>query len=121
MESLSWPSEDAKDGMSSDRTSQAVSDWALVRLRTEDIRNSTYNEIISSKTSSPRRVNGFVKCEDLASGEVTVYAGVSGVQRAFLSGASAYVGMAGSVFQVRSMSLERALGTRSRIHEKGKN
>lgn len=107
--------------MTSDRTSQAVSDWALVRLRTEVITGYAYNEIMSPKTPSPQRVNGYVKREDLASGEVTIHAGVSGVQRAFLSGASAYVGMAGSVFQVRSMSLERPLGTRFQVHEIDRN
>lgn len=61
-----------------------------------------------------------IKRENLASGNVTVYAGVSGVQRAFLSSASACVGMTGSVFQVRSMLLEKTLGARFQVHEVGK-
>ena len=107
--------------MSSDRTSQTASDWALVRLRSEVTSRFAYNEITSPKTLSLQRVNGFIKRENLASGNVTVYAGVSGVQRAFLSSASAYVGMAGSVFQVRSMLLEKTLGARFQVHEVGMN
>ena len=110
-----WPSHEENKSSLPHTTSPAASDWALVNLQNQNL--SAFNEFQSPEMPEPRNISTFVKLKDLTAGEVLVCAGASGYQRAFLSGNSASVSMAGSFFQVRTVSLERSLGKRHRSQD----
>ena len=57
-----------------------------------------------------QKVTGYVKTTDLSSGEVWVCGGVSGLQSGFLKQHPASIIMSQTMFDVRSISLERPLG-----------
>ena len=83
-------------------------------MQTKDL---AYNEFQLPGASTSQKVTGYVKTQDMGAGQVTVHAGVSGIQQAFLSGKSSHVVMAGSDFLVRSISLELPLGMYSHIYD----
>lgn len=108
MEHAEWPySHDFESGTSS----KIGLDWALIRIHTEGL---TCNEFRQPTTSKPQHISAYLRNCELDAGEVSVCAGVSGHQRAFLSNNPASVFMAGRIFRVRSLSLERPLGEHPR-------
>lgn len=70
----------------------------------------TYNIFHVPGSGKPQKVTGYIKTTDLRSGDVWVCAGVSGVQLGYLKQHPASIMMSGSLFGVRSLSLERPLG-----------
>ena len=82
-------------------------DWALVKISPSGMNCNTFHV---PGIQNSLKVTGYVKTEDLRSGEVWVCAGVSGVQRGFLKHQSASIVMSNSLFSVRSVSLECPLG-----------
>ena len=83
----------------------------MVRLRTDRLPGCVYNEFEWPELSEPQRIREYVKNQNLSAGEVTVCAGVSGFQQALMSGKSSRIIVSGSIFDVRSLSLKKPLGT----------
>lgn len=71
----------------------------------------SYNTFHVPGAEKPQKVTGYIKTVDLRSGEVWVCAGMSGIQLGFLKQHPASIMMSGSLFDVRSISLEHRLGT----------
>ena len=107
-----WPRSNESKSMVPHQASPIASDWALVWLQDQHL--TSFNEFAPPGLSGRQKINEFVKLQDLSAGEVIVCAGVSGYQRAFLSGNSTSVNIARSKFQVRTVSLEHSLGKHGR-------
>lgn len=110
VECSEWSRKDESDRAELARDPRTASDWALVRLWTEGI---ICNEFKLPGLQEPQKIGGYIKNKDLTAGQVMVCAGASGFQQAFLSGKSSRIIIAGSVFEVMSLSLENKLGMHS--------
>ncbi|KAL8793190.1 MAG: hypothetical protein Q9195_004220 [Heterodermia aff. obscurata] len=112
IECSDWSPGNKSKSAESGPTIQTGSDWALVRLQAKDLASKNFR---LPALSPSQEVTGYLKNKDMGAGQVTVHAGVSGIQQAFLSGKTSHVVMAGRVFLVRSMSLEVPLETVSYV------
>jgi hypothetical protein len=87
-------------------------DWALVRVRDIGSLPNMF-KVPEPEFEDYEHIVGFLKVEELLTGEVWICAGATGVQLGILNSTSASIVFGQATFKVRSIALEHPLGKHS--------